>query len=72
MNKRIHYNIHGQPFQIKGAKPGPKPLPNLRRQIVPIRMNQYEKEMSRRNAERRELSLSEYIRSLVYADCVYT
>ena len=71
-NTTIEYNIHGQPFQIKGAKSGPKPLPNLRRQIVPIRMNQHEKEVARRNAESRGLSLSEYIRSLIYADCIYT
>ena len=72
MSKRVHYNIHGRPFQIKGAKPSPKPLPNLRRQIVPIRINQHGKEMAHRNAESRGLSLSEYVRSLVYADCVYT
>ncbi|MBV7326856.1 hypothetical protein KFU94_01075 [Chloroflexi bacterium TSY] len=72
MSRQVHYNINGQPFHIKAAKPGSKPLPEFRRQIVPIRMNQGEKEMARRNAESRGLSLSEYIRSLVYADSVYT
>ena len=72
MAKKVRYNINRQPFHIKAAKLGPKPLPELRRQIVLIRMNQFEKEMVRRKAESCGLSLSEYVRSRVYADCVYT
>lgn len=72
MGWRSHYNINVRPYHIKAAKPGPKPLPELCRKIVPVRMNQYEKERARRNAQKRGMSWPEYVRLLVYADSVYT
>jgi len=72
MDWRNHYDINVRPYHIKAAKPGLKPLPEFCRKIVPVRVNQYEKERARRNALKRGMSLSEYIRLLVYADSVYT
>jgi len=72
MDRRIHYDINGRPFKFKAAKPGPKPLPEFRRKIVPVRMNAFEKDLALKNANNRGMSLSEYIRELVYTDSVYT
>ena len=72
LDRRIHYDIHGRPYRFKAAKPGPKPLPELRRKIVPVRMSAFEKDLALKNAEKRGMSLSEYIRELVYEDSVYT
>ena len=72
LDRRIHYDIHGRPYRFKAAKSGPKPLPEFRRKIVPIRMNPFEKELALKNATKRDLSLSEYVRELIYTDFVYT
>ena len=36
MNTRIHYNIHGQPYRIKGKKPGPKNV--VKKEVISLRL----------------------------------
>ena len=51
MNTRIHYNIHGQPYRIKGKKPGPKNV--VKKEVISLRL--YPSTISRlREAAQRE------------------
>lgn len=63
MTARIYYNVHGQPYRIKGKKSGPKNV--VRKEMISLRLYPFTIARLKEAAQREGVTVSAFIERVI-------